>query len=151
MERRNFLSNVGLTLALACAGGLAACGKSGGDDNPNPNPGGGGGGGNTNPKLTVDLSNQLANPGDFMISNGVILIRLAAGNTASSFSALTSTCTHQGCTVATYNAGAGQIECNAPCGHGSRYNNTGGVVTGPATAALSKYTVTISGTTLTVK
>ena len=146
MERRKFISNVGITFALACAGGLAACGKGGSDDD---GPGGGGGG--TTPKLTVDLASQLTTPGDFTIGGGVILIRTAAGNTASSFSALSSTCTHQGCTISTYNSGASQIECNAPCGHGSRYSNTGAVVTGPATAALSKYTVEINGTTLTVK
>jgi cytochrome b6-f complex iron-sulfur subunit len=147
MERRKFLTEVSLTFALACAVGLAACSKGGDSDN---NPGGGGGG-TTNPKLTVNLATSLANPGDFMISGGVILIRLAAGNTPASFSALTSTCTHQGCTLSTYNNTSSQIECNAPCGHGSRYSNTGAVVTGPATAALSKYTIEVNGTTLTVK
>ncbi|UYQ95280.1 Rieske (2Fe-2S) protein [Chitinophaga horti] len=148
MERRKFLSNVSLTIALACAGGLAACSKGGDNDD---NPGGGGGGGNTNPKLTVNLANQLASPGDFIISGGIILIRIAAGNSAASFSALSSTCTHQGCALSTYNAGTSQIECNSPCGHGSRFSNTGAVVNGPATSALAKYTIEVNGTTLTVK
>ncbi|HWV67346.1 Rieske (2Fe-2S) protein [Chitinophaga sp.] len=146
MERRDFVSNIGLTLALVCTAGLAACSK-GGDNNPDPNPPGGGGG---NAKLSLNLGNDLTNVGDFKISNGVIIIRTAAGNSASSFTALSSTCTHQGCTVATYNNSSKLIECNAPCGHGSRYTTTGAVNTGPATAALTAYTIKVDGNMLTV-
>lgn len=146
MERRDFVSNIGLTLALVCTAGLAACSK-GGNDNPEPNPPGGGGG---NAKLSLNLGSDLPNVGDFKISNGVIIIRTAAGNSASSFSALSSTCTHQGCTVATYNNSSKLIECNAPCGHGSRYTATGAVNTGPATAALTAYTIKVDGNVLTV-
>ncbi len=146
MERRDFVSNIGLTLALVCTAGLAACSK-GGDNNPDPNPPGGGGG---NAKLSLNLGSDLTNVGDFKISNGVIIIRTAAGNSASSFTALSSTCTHQGCTVATYNNSSKLIECNAPCGHGSRYTTTGAVNTGPATAALTAYTIKVDGNMLTV-
>lgn len=145
MERRDFLSNMGITLAVACTAGLAACGGKGNDPAPTP-PGGGGGGGD---KLTVNLATQLLNVDDFLISGGVVLIRLAAGNVPASFSAVTSTCTHQGCTLSGYSAK--KIECLSACGHGSKYNPDGSVSNGPATAALAKYTVTISGTTLTVK
>ncbi len=146
MERRDFVSNIGLTLALVCTAGLAACSK-GGDNNPDPNPPGGGGG---NAKLSLNLGSDLTNVGDFKISDGVIIIRTAAGNSASSFTALSSTCTHQGCTVATYNNSSKLIECNAPCGHGSRYTTTGAVNTGPATAALTAYTIKVDGNMLTV-
>lgn len=144
MERRDFVSNVGLTLVLACTAGLAACSKGGDSSAPPPTPGGG------NAKLTLNLSSDLPNAGDFKISNGVIIIRTGTGNTAADFTALSSTCTHQGCTVATYNNTSKLIECNAPCGHGSRYTTSGTVNTGPATAALTAYTITISGNTLTV-
>ncbi|MET3878178.1 Rieske (2Fe-2S) protein [Chitinophaga sp. OAE865] len=146
MERRDFVSNIGLTLALVCTAGLAACSK-GGNDNPDPAPPGGGGG---NAKLSLNLGSDLTNVGDFKISNGVIIIRVAAGNTASAFTALSSTCTHQGCTVATYNNSSKLIECNAPCGHGSRYTTTGAVNTGPASAALTAYTIKVDGNVLTV-
>ncbi|NLR60233.1 Rieske (2Fe-2S) protein [Chitinophaga polysaccharea] len=145
MERRDFVSNLGLTLALACTAGLAACSKGGSNDNPTPTPPAGG-----NAKLTLNLASDLPNVGDFKISNGVILIRTGSGNTASAFTALSSTCTHQGCTVATYNTSSKLIECNAPCGHGSRYTTTGAVNTGPATAALSAFTVKVDGNVLTV-
>ncbi|GAA0565118.1 QcrA and Rieske domain-containing protein [Chitinophaga japonensis] len=144
MERRDFVTNLSVALALACTGGLAACSKSDSGD-PDPNPGGGGGA-----LLTANLGSELQNTGDYKIGGGVILIRIAAGNTVSSFAALSSTCTHQGCTVARFNSSTNLIECNAPCGHGSRYTTSGAVNTGPATAALAKRTITISGSTLTV-
>ncbi|SIN82367.1 QcrA and Rieske domain-containing protein [Chitinophaga niabensis] len=145
MERRDFLSNMGITLAVACTAGLAACGGKGDDPAPGPGPGGGGGA----DKLTVNLATQIPNVGDYIISGGVVLIRLAAGNVPASFSAVTSTCTHMGCTLSGYNGGL--IECLSACGHGSKYNPDGTVANGPTTTALAKYTVTISGTTLTVK
>ncbi|MDR6567579.1 cytochrome b6-f complex iron-sulfur subunit [Chitinophaga ginsengisegetis] len=144
MERRDFVSNIGLTLALVCTAGLAACSKGGSND-PGPTPPGGG-----NAKLTLNLGSDLTNVGDFRISNGVIIIRTGSGNTASAFTALSSTCTHQGCTVATFNNTSKLIECNAPCGHGSRYTTTGAVNTGPATAALTAYTIKVDGNVLTV-
>ncbi|MGF6848365.1 cytochrome b6-f complex iron-sulfur subunit [Chitinophaga sp. W3I9] len=144
MERRDFVSNIGLTLALVCTAGLAACSKGGSND-PDPTPPGGG-----NAKLTLNLGSDLTNVGDFRISNGVIIIRTGSGNTAAAFTALSSTCTHQGCTVATFNNSSKLIECNAPCGHGSRYTTTGSVNTGPATAALTAYTIKVDGNVLSV-
>ncbi|WP_157963109.1 QcrA and Rieske domain-containing protein [Chitinophaga deserti] len=145
MERREFLSGVSATLAVICVGGLAACGGKGDDPGPANPPGGGGGG---NPKLTVNLANQLTTVGSFTIASGVVLIRLAAGNVPASFAALTSTCTHMGCTLSDVNGG--KIICGSTCGHGSQFNTDGSVAMGPATNALAKYTVSISGNTLTV-
>ena len=81
MERRKFLSNMGITLAIACTGGLAACGGKGDDPAPDPpgNPPGNPPGG-SNPRLTVNLSNELTSVGSYIISSGVVLIRLAASN-----------------------------------------------------------------------
>ncbi|PSL43785.1 cytochrome b6-f complex iron-sulfur subunit [Chitinophaga niastensis] len=146
MERRDFVSNIGLTLALACTAGLAACSKGGNDNTPPVPPPGGG----TTNKLTLNLGSDLLNPGDFKISNGVIIIRTGTGNTAAAFTALSSTCTHQGCTVANYNNASKLIECNAPCGHGSRFTATGAVNTGPAGNPLTAYTVKVDGNSLTV-
>ncbi|MBC9915416.1 ubiquinol-cytochrome c reductase iron-sulfur subunit [Chitinophaga varians] len=144
MERRDFVSNIGMTLALACVGGLAACSKGGDSASPQPTPGG------ANAKLSLNLGTDLPNPGDFKISNGVIIIRTGTGKTAADFTALSSTCTHQGCTVATFNNTSKLIECNAPCGHGSRYTTSGAVNTGPATAPLTAYTITVNGNSLIV-
>ncbi|WP_143306669.1 QcrA and Rieske domain-containing protein [Chitinophaga vietnamensis] len=143
MERRDFVTNIGLTLALACTAGLAACSK-GSDNNPNPNPNPGGG---SNAKLTANLTSDLPNVGDYKISGGVILIRTGTGNTTADFVALSSTCTHQGCTVADYNKTSHLIECNC---HGSRFTTTGAVSNGPATTPLAAYAININGNTLTV-
>jgi cytochrome b6-f complex iron-sulfur subunit len=142
MERREFVNNLGMVLALACAGGLSACSKNSADA---PDPDGGGGA-----LFTVNLGTDLQTIGSAKVGGGVIVIRVADGNTASSFVALTSRCTHEGCTVSGFNSSTNLIECNAPCGHGSRYTTTGAVNTGPATAALTKKTVAVNGTTLTV-
>lgn len=138
---------MGATLAVICAGGLAACGGKGDDPAPSNPPGGGGGGGG-GAKLTVNLANELTTVGSYKIASGVVLIRLAAGNVPASFAALTSTCTHEGCTLSGMTAG--KIVCGSSCGHGSQFNTDGSVSNGPATAALARYTVAINGTTLTV-
>ncbi|NSL86731.1 Rieske (2Fe-2S) protein [Chitinophaga sp. Mgbs1] len=146
MERRKFVSNVGLTLVLACTAGMAACSKGGGGYGSSPDPGPGGG----SARVTLNLTSDLTQVGDFRIANGVIVIRTGTGNTAAAFSALSSTCTHQGCTVSTFSKASGLIECNAPCGHGSRYTATGAVNTGPAAAALTPYSIAVNGNMLTV-
>lgn len=140
------MSGVSATLAVICAGGLAACGGKGDDPTPSDPPGGGGGGNNA--KLTVNLANELTTVGSFKIASGVVLIRVAAGNVPASFAALTSTCTHQGCTLSGYTGG--KIVCGSSCGHGSEFNADGSVAKGPATSALAKYTVSINGNNLTV-
>ncbi|MBV8253742.1 MAG: Rieske 2Fe-2S domain-containing protein [Chitinophaga sp.] len=144
MERREFVTSLGISLALACAGCLAACSGGGYGGGGSATPGGG------TARLSVDLNSGLLAIGDFMISNGIIVIRVAAGNNSNSFVALSSTCTHQNCSVSTYNKATGLIECNAPCGHGSRFTTSGAVNTGPATVSLPTFTVYVYGNTLTV-
>ncbi len=142
MERRKFLTEMGQVTATACAIGIiASCSKSG--DNPSNNPPGGGGG---NAKLTANLSTELTSIGSSKINGTVIVVRTATGNTASSFSALSLICTHQQCTVG-YDAADNDFKC--PC-HGSEYSISGAVTQGPAAAALTKYSVSINGNTLTV-
>jgi Rieske Fe-S protein len=62
------------------------------------------------------------------------------------FSALDAICTHERCTVA-YNALNLTLDC--PC-HGSSYEVDGRVINGPAVRALSRFTATSDGTTLTI-
>lgn len=141
MERRKFLTEMGQATAAVCSiGFLASCSKS--DNNSTPNPGGGGG----STKLTANLDTELTAVGSSKVSGNVIVVRTATGNTSSSFSALSLICTHQQCTVA-YNASDNDFKC--PC-HGSEYSISGAVIQGPATVALTKYTVSINGNTLTV-
>lgn len=141
MERRKFLTEIGQATATVCTiGVLASCSKS--DDNPTPDPGGGGG----TARLTANLSTELTAIGNSKVSGNVIVVRTATGNAASSFSALSLICTHQQCTIG-YDATDNDFKC--PC-HGSEYSISGAVTQGPATVALTKYTVSVNGNTLTV-
>jgi cytochrome b6-f complex iron-sulfur subunit len=148
MERQEFLSKLGLGLVVVCTGcSLVSCGGSKGND-PGPSTGGGTphpvqGSGNL---FSVDLSSQLPNIGDSTVSNGVILVRIASGNTASAFTAVQVACTHQG-TAINYNTGQGIFICPL---HGSEFSKSGAVVLGPASSPLQKYNVTIDGNSLTV-
>ncbi|MDB5023639.1 MAG: Rieske 2Fe-2S protein [Mucilaginibacter sp.] len=146
MERHEFLSKLGIGLVAVCVGcGLVSCGSKGSNPTPSgnapaPPPAGSGN------LFAIDLSSQLANIGDSTMQHGVILVRIAAGNTGSAFTAVQATCTHQGNTIG-YNAGQGIFICPA---HGSEFSKSGAVVLGPAASPLQKYNVVINGNTLTV-
>lgn len=150
MERAEFLSKFGLGLAAVCAGcSLASCGSKSSD----PSPGGGTVGGALPPPVsgsgnlfTVDLSGKLMNIGDSVVSNGVIVVRLASGNLPASFTAVQVACTHQGTAIA-YNQGEHRFICPA---HGSEFSDSGQVLAGPAALALHVYTVSVDNTMLTV-
>ena len=146
MEREEFISKFGLGVLLACTGcSLVSCGGSKKDDptpakaGTPPSPGSGA-------VFTADLSSSLLNVGDSKILNGVILVRIATGNTASSFTAVQVACTHEGTPIG-YNTAQSKFVCP---NHGSELSQAGQVLLGPAATALQKYTVTVNGTTATV-
>lgn len=68
----------------------------------------------------------------------VVVVRVSAGD----FRALTSVCTHQGCTVDSFNGD--NIGC--PC-HGSQFGVDGSVFRGPAAAPLKTYATSLNATT----
>lgn len=136
MERKDFLKRTlsMCGLALIPAGIIESCSKQ------SYAP--------TNVNFTLDLTNSanvaLNSVGGSLISNGVLVMRLSS----TTFVALSSSCTHQGCTVG-YNTASQTVVC--PC-HGGSYNaTTGAVIGGPPPSALVKYTSTLSGHILTVK
>jgi len=93
--------------------------------------------------LTLAANAALNTVGGSLVSNNILIIRSGA----STFTALSAICTHQGCTVG-YNSSAKDIVC--PC-HGGVYNITGAVVSGPPPSSLTSYTVTQSGNIITIK
>ena len=95
--------------------------------------------------ITVDLATKLLTTNSYVYSNGVIIARTASGNTASSFVAVAQACTHAGTSVVYQSSG--KFHCP---NHGAEFNTSGAVTQGPATQSLKKYTVAVSGTTLTV-
>jgi cytochrome b6-f complex iron-sulfur subunit len=143
MEREEFLSKLGIGALAVCMGcSLVACGGKGSNPGPSSNAPAAGSG----MVFTEDLSSMLPNIGDSITMSGIILVRIASGNVASSFTAVQVSCTHEGGTIA-YNNNQGIFICPL---HGSEFSKSGTVVQGPATAALQKFTVTINGNILTV-
>ena len=139
MNRRDLIQRVvvgGAVLVLAPSV-LKSCTK---DSTTNP-------GGNTKPtKIDLDLSlpanAALNSAGGSLIVQTILVINTDGVN----YTALTSICTHKGCTVA-FNSGAANIQC--PC-HGSVYAISGSVINGPAPRALRTYPVSLTGTILTI-
>ena len=149
MERKEFIKALSGGLGFTCvACMMAACSK---EEVTTPNnPGGGtGGGGNTGGGvlITLNLSSELLNIGDYASNNEVIVVRLATGNLAASFVAFTNSCPHAGAQL-TFVKSSNAFNCSA---HGSNFNSNGTLKNGPATSGLLPKTVMISGTTLTVK
>ena len=138
MERREFLGTLTGPVLAACAVCMAACSKSGSS--------GGGVTPASNVNFTIDLASNLPTVGSSLISNGVIIVRLAAANTPSSFTAVQVNCTHEG-TAINYIPSSNDFVCPA---HGSTFTTNGMVTLGPATSSLKQYNVNINGTTMTI-
>jgi len=95
--------------------------------------------------FTVDLS-QSGNSGLNTIGGSKVVNQILIINTGTGFTAVQADCTHQGCTVG-YSSSSAKITC--PC-HGGVFDLNGNVLSGPPPSALHKYTVTQSGTVLTI-
>lgn len=128
LTRREFARLASLA-PLACM--AAAC--SGGDGGGPVAPGGVGVSVNGN-ILTVPLAQNptLAQAGGMILVSQVqaLVIRLSA----TEYRAMTSVCTHQACTVSSFDG----TRLNCPC-HGSQFSTSGAVLRGPAAAPLRTY------------
>ncbi|NCI46371.1 QcrA and Rieske domain-containing protein [Sediminibacterium soli] len=143
MERRHFIETLSAPVLVACAVCMGACSKSGGGTNTGGTNGGGTGG---SASFTVDLGSNLLAVGSSLVQSGVIIVRLAAGNTPASFTAVQVACTHEG-TAINYNASQNKFICP---NHGSTFSTNGAVTLGPAAANLKSYNISISGNTMTI-
>lgn len=96
--------------------------------------------------FSIDLTNStyasLNTKGAAQLVNQVYIINLDGTN----FSAVSSICTHNGCTVGFQSLSNGFV---CPC-HGATYTTAGVVTGGPAPSNLMTYTVTKNGNTLTI-
>ncbi len=134
MERRDFLNSASGILGVAViAQVVESCSKS--STVPTPTAG-----------FTVDLNSSsnsaLKTVGGFILTQGIYIICTAA----STYVALSSICTHQGCTV-NYGSTTKQFSC--PC-HGGLYDITGKVLSGPPPSPLKQYSVSLNGNILTI-
>ena len=140
MERRKFLTTLGAPVLTACAACFAACSKTTNSSVTVTPPAVG------SVNVSIDLNSQLASVGSSLIQSGIIVTRLAAGNTSTSFTALQVACTHEGTSIQ-FEPGNNDFICP---NHGSRFSTTGSVINGPATMDLKKYSIQISGNTMTI-
>jgi len=132
MDRKEFLIKLGIgAAAITFIDTLQSCSKQA--NNPTPT------------KLNVNFTFLLTDPnysalnqsGGYVYSNGVVI----AKTSTNSYIAVAQACTHAGCNVI-YQLQQNDFYC--PC-HSSVFNNTGGVVTGPATVALQLFNAAVTG------
>ena len=138
MDRKEFLSQVGLSSAFIFAGScLAACSK-GSTGTPS--------GPSTNVDFTINLNDAnyaaLKTKGGYVVVNNIIV----ALSTSNTYLAVSSICPHQGVTVQ-FQAAQDQFFCNA---HSSLFSSTGARISGPANSGLKQYNTSLSGTSLRI-
>jgi cytochrome b6-f complex iron-sulfur subunit len=147
ISRRNFCVHV-----CQAASGLALGSMSGAC-------GGGGSGPSNVPQLSVingsvsgstmvvqiDSASPLAAVGSAAMVRGSGGSFLVARTAQETFAALTSTCTHEDCTI----TGFDNTNYVCPC-HGSRFTTSGGVINGPANARLRTFATQFSNNVLTI-
>ena len=98
--------------------------------------------------VSLDSSSPIAKTGTAALvnfSNGSLLVDHPS---STSFNALSSICTHQGCQINSFDSGNSQFVCNC---HGSRFDVSGNVVQGPAGSPLLKYTTQVLNNQLIIK
>jgi Rieske Fe-S protein len=96
--------------------------------------------------VSVNIAGSaLADVGGAAVVESIAGVFLIARTSATTFSAIDATCTHEGCTV----NGADGTTYVCPC-HGSRYNRNGQVIGGPAKASLRQYANTFSDGIVTI-
>jgi cytochrome b6-f complex iron-sulfur subunit len=97
--------------------------------------------------VVIDSSSVLAKTGSTAIVNFASGSVLVDRPTAASFVAMTAVCTHQGCTINSFDSSNNQFVC--PC-HGSRFDENGKVIQGPASTNLQIYQTQFANNTLTI-
>ena len=146
ISRRNFCLHVcQATSCLALGSILEACGGGSGPSNvPQLSIINGNVSGNT-VVVQIDSTSPLAAGG------GAAMVRSSGGSflvsrtAQEAFTALTSTCTHETCTI----TGFDNTNYVCPC-HGSKFTTAGRVVNGPANAPLRTFATQFSNNVLTI-
>lgn len=145
-SRRKFLEKAGVSVVLGTFGAafFTSC-SSTEDADPNP-PGSSPTGivfsGNT---ITIDLTIQsrLKTSGNWLLIENA---RTLVINVNGSFTALSSVCTHEGCTT-NWTFSVDRFTCTC---HGSEFDPSGRVLNGPATSPLTQYPTQVNGNSLTI-
>ena len=142
--RREFCAQAcGAAGIVALSSVLESCGSPGGATATLPVLTGTAGSGVVT--LAIDAGSPLASVGAAALvrsSNGTFLV---ARTGAEAFSALTSICTHETCTITGFDA----ADYVCPC-HGSRFGTSGAVLSGPATRPLRAFQTRFADNLLTI-
>jgi nitrite reductase/ring-hydroxylating ferredoxin subunit len=127
----------------ACGGGSGSpTGPSGGAPSLATLSGASAGGSVT---LAIDAAGPLGPVGGAALVQSQSGGFLVSRTSTDAFTALTSTCTHQACTV----SGFANQRYVCPC-HGSTYDTSGRVIQGPAPAPLRSFATAFAGGVLTI-
>lgn len=138
MDRKMFLEQISYGGAAIFIGGcLGGCSKNNTTD-PVSKPG--------SIDLTIDLTNPafvaLKSIGGFVITEGIIISRIANGG----YIAFQSACTHNSYPIE-FQLNNNRFYCS---GHGATFNLSGVVTNGPAIKPLTPYTIQLTGNSLRV-
>jgi cytochrome b6-f complex iron-sulfur subunit len=98
--------------------------------------------------VSVGAGSALASVGGVALVNASGTQILVAQTSANNFAALTAICTHEACTITGQGQGSSTFVC--PC-HGSTYDFTGRVLSGPAPRALTSFQTQFANGVLTIQ
>ena len=143
-NRREFVKDTLTGIGTVAFGSFMLVNQSGCSSPTEPN--------NSDETITVDLSlsensallvvgGALALGSNVIDSKGILLYRQSDTNVL----AFSRNCTHNGCTIGSFQNGTSECPC-----HGSQFNTSGSVVIGPAVNPLTQYSATITGNIVTI-
>jgi Rieske Fe-S protein len=141
-SRREVLYSIGLGAAVTI---IPACGSSTEDDD------GGGVAAGVATMCGTDLCFKISENPDLQADGGIAFFAQVPGKkmfvqrVGEGFLALSSICTHAGCSVSF----DGESKFNCPC-HGSQFNADGTVSRGPAGRPLTSFDATVAGDDVTI-
>jgi cytochrome b6-f complex iron-sulfur subunit len=135
--RREFCAHVCQAASMLALGSVAACGGSstGPSSMAVQLPSATAAVAGRTVSVTIDAASALAPVGGMAMVQTSLGTFLVARTAQDSFTALTATCTHEGCTI----SGVDGNRFVCPC-HGSQFSTSGGVTKGPASRSLQQFT-----------
>jgi Rieske Fe-S protein len=134
----------GAAILQACGGGgptSSSGGSFGGSSLPRVSGASAGGG----IQVTIDAASPLASAGSLALVQSSAGSVLVAHTGADSFTAVSATCTHEGCAI-TGMSGSNYV---CPC-HGSQFDASGRVLNGPANRPLQQFNTRFANGVLTI-
>jgi cytochrome b6-f complex iron-sulfur subunit len=155
--RRQFCRQCSTAGLAALGGATALLGACGGGSSPTSANGGGGGiNASSLPRingsaaaggiqLTIDASSPLASTGSVALVTSSAGSALVAHTGTDAFAAVSATCTHEGCAITGFQ-GSSYV---CPC-HGSQFDSSGKVLSGPATRSLQQFHTQFANGVLTI-